>query len=177
MVKRFLMVMGIAILSVGCATVDNPKANVDGKAWRQVQDNTKVITLGSNRLRISASTPFASSLNGLENDMLVRAAGEAAARGAPRFAIVHVQYEKEGVSRWIGTYEDLQRARHDADFMGSLDRRFSFKTMNTVVRLLGEDEEAARKAFDSKSTFDALLASRVEAKGIKPSRKLDVWPF
>lgn len=179
-----LMALGLSVS--GCiTTVPNPDDNVRAQAWYQVNNITDLTDLGGNRLRISASTAPGYNIEQLETDLLTRASGEAVRRGAPRFAIVYLDYEDSGVGRlfmgsgyndgtrsWIGAYEDLLIARTEADPDGSLSRNLNFKQVTAVVRLLADGEVPDRQAFRAEDTYVSLLNDRITRRGIKPQRRV-----
>ncbi len=174
-IRKIITVIFVSLALAGCATVDNPDENVRAKAWSQVSKKTDLVVVGKNRVRITANGAFSSDMASMESLLLARAAGVALERGAPRFAVVHTQYNHEGVTRWIGSYEALMRARSDADISGNLNKPLGFKSATIVVRMLGDEEEADRQAFASEATYEALLNDRIEQKGIKPSRRLSIF--
>jgi hypothetical protein len=100
----------------------------------------------------------------LEIAVLARAAGEAAGRGAERFAIVHAEYHQRGAfltpdieplgQTYIGSYERLLRFREEEQ------KRFSQTTgMTVVVVLQREGEIGVRQSFDAAETYDAMLGA------------------
>lgn len=181
--KTLTILMAAAVLSA-CATSPNPEAEKQAKAWRAINAFTDITDVGGNRLRVMANTPFASGGDELEKAALMRAAGEAARRGYPRFAIVYVDYRERGpaswlspdlgdpTARWIGSYEDLLAARDRADLDGSLDGPFGFKRLEAVVLMLGPDEEPYREAFTTNEVYAALTQDRIERNNIQASRHL-----
>lgn len=172
------------MLTTACVSVSNPEEAVRAKAWHQVLSTTDATDYGNDRLRIVANTPLTSAPDGLEMALLTRAAGEARDRGADRFAIVFIDYDSASVAdlllpdfdqparAWIGTYEDLLAAKAQTDLTGGLDGRFGLKSATAVVRLLDAEEEAHRRAFGTEDTYEALITSRIERRGITPGRQL-----
>ncbi len=181
---RKCLSMTILLLLAACATGPDPVGEMRGRAWSQIVDQTDVVALGGPTLRITASTPLFRSTNEMELALLTRAAGEAVAAGAPRFVLTFVNYDEVGLgellvpdlsvpeSGWIGSYADLLEARADLDLDGSLSGPFGYRNMTTVVRLLGEGEDADRPAFASEDTYEALLGGRIERRNIRPRRRL-----
>ncbi|MEM9422956.1 MAG: hypothetical protein AAF986_10740, partial [Pseudomonadota bacterium] len=101
--KAMLSLVATTTLALSaCTTVENPEEDVRTKAWSQVSGKTDLVVVGKNRVRISTNGAFSMDISAMETLLLARAAGEAADRGAPRFAIVHVQYNNDGVTRWVG---------------------------------------------------------------------------
>jgi hypothetical protein len=179
----------LALFLAACATVEDPVGSQRRTAWTQIVGQTEVIRLGGGTLRVEADTPLFRSVEEMELALLTRVAGEAVAAGAPRFAITFVDYEDGGLgllpdferpeAGWIGTYADLLEARAQSDLDGSLGGAAGFKSMTAVVRLMEEGEEPGLPAFDSVATYEALLADRIERRGIAPKRrvKLPSLPF
>lgn len=160
-----------------CATGPDPVGEVRARAWDQVRDRTDVTRLGLSTLRVEAQTPLLGSTDDMEAAMLTRAAGEAVALEAPRFAITFVDYEEQSLGAlrlstpeagWIGTYEDLLEARAEA----GVGEGVGLRRVTAVVRLLGADEEADRQAFQSEAVYELLLQDRIDRKDVKPGRRL-----
>lgn len=181
---RLVTVMLAAAILAACASSPNPEAEKRGKAWRMVNNTTDVTMVGSNRIRLRSDTPFVAGGDEMEKAALLRAAGEAQARGYPRFAIVYVDYHQKGMGgwfgpdlgessqRWIGTYEDLLAARDRADLDGSLDGPFGFKSMDLVVLLLNEDDEPLRESFETTVVFNNLIEDRIDRHNLQPNPRL-----
>ena len=175
-------------LVAGCATGPDPVGEVRAKAWDRTLRQTRAVALGSDRLRVEVSTPLVGDLSAMEFAALARASGEATAAGADRFAIVYLDYDESSLpsflapqirmpsEEWIGSYEDLLRARDRADIGGALDERYGYRTMVMIVRLLDAGEAANEPAFDADETYDAMLRERVEREDIRPRRRLAL-PF
>lgn len=175
--------VGMVVLSA-CATGPNPEAEVRGRAWDQVMRATTAVRVGEDRLRVEASTPFVQELSVLDYTALGRIAGEATRAGAPRFALVYVDYEGDplasllvpevGVNEatWIGTYEDLLAARELADLTGSVGGLVGFRKVAMVALLLDEGERTDMPTFDAASIYDSMLTERVERKDIEPKKRL-----
>ena len=177
---RLLIASLAALLLAACATGPDPRGEVRARAWGQVLDRTEVTRLDNATLQATASTPLLGGGEGIEIALLTRIAGEAVALGAPRFAITFVDYDEVGLggaapaapdARWIGTYAGLLQAR--AELFGE-GGGVGFERVTAVVRLLGPNEAADRPAFDADDLYETLLSERIERRGIRPRRRLDV---
>ena len=176
---RFLLASLAALSLSACTTGPDPQGEVRARAWEQVVDRTEVLRLDNATLEASASTPLIGGGEGVEIALLTRIAGEAVSLGAPRFAITFVDYDALGFggdvaaapeARWIGTYADLLQAR--AELFGEAGG--GFQRVTAVVRLLGPDEARDRPAFAAEDLYETLLSQRIEERGIRPRRRLDV---
>lgn len=172
-----------------CATGPDPEREVLDRAWGGIVREADAVPLGEGRVRVTVASPFVANLDAMEYAALARAAGAARQAGAPRFAIVHLDYEAGGPLRgllapgvdlpgpdWVGTFEDLQAARAWQDITGAVDGRYGLRTITMIVRLLDEGEAPGRPAFATGETLDAMLAERIARRGIAPRRRLAL-PF
>lgn len=179
--KTLFVAAGTCVLAA-CATAEDADLDlqVRTKAWSQIERETDATFVGSNMLRISASTPFAGDIDVLEGNLLARAAGEAVRRNAKRFAIVFLDYDDPGLgdrffggslgtatTDWIGSYDALLAARADNDPDESLERRFGYRRVTAVVRLLAPGEEMGADSFDAQETYTAFLNERIERRNIR----------
>ena len=172
----------------GCAAGVNTKEEMQAKAYGQIVENTHAVHLGEGRIRIEASSPFLQRRGVIAYDLLARAAAEARAMNKPRFAIVYLSSGESGLlsaltpkvslpqENWIGAYEDLLSAQNWQSLSGDVEKTIGHKRMIAVVRILEQDEEPDRDAFDAASLYTALLTERIERKRIN-ERNFSVWPF
>lgn len=178
-----LAVVALA-LCAACTTGPDPEAERRARAWDQILRDTTAVRIGEDRLRVEASTPLVQELAVLDYTALSRVAGEAVKAGAPRFALVYVDYDGDPIASllvpqaglneatWIATYEDLLAARDLADVTGSVNGLLGRRTVAMVAVLLDEDERADMPAFDAAPLYDSLLTERIERKGIEPKQRL-----
>ena len=137
--------------------------------WRHLLTHTKAMPISDNRVRIrSMGTAFAGD-DISEQNFLLRAAAESLLVEKAGFAVMHVDYYKDGLSfpslapnlslssrRWIGNYEDLLENRNEQNIFSSR-RRVRNKAMDGVILLLDKDEFPNRDRFTASEVYMNLL--------------------